>query len=126
MATVSCLEMKLVPEIKSIISPDLEYGALPTQPDNCSVFVEAEIGIKGKDGAEIFSFTVVTPTFLASNPETRWGRGYLIVKEFSWAHVESMLGRLLAHAHKDTWSEVADVLSKELNWEFENYQESKQ
>lgn len=117
--------MALVPEIKTIISPDLEYGSVPAEPDNCSVFVEAEIGIKGKDGAEIFSFTAVTLKYLASNLEARWGRGYLIVKEFSWAHVESMLGRLLAHAHKNTWSEIAYVLSKELNWEFENYQESK-
>jgi hypothetical protein len=118
--------MALVPEIKSIISPNLEYGSVPAEPDNCSVFVETEIGIKGKEGADIFSFTAVTPKFLASNPDTRWGRGHLIVSEFSWNLVESMLGRLLMHAHRDTWSEVAGELSKELNWEFENYQEYKQ
>ena len=114
--------MALNLEIKSIISPDLEYGVVPAEPDNCSVFVEAEIGEKGKEGAEVFSFTAVTPKFLASNLETRWGRGYLIVSEFSWELIESMLGRLLQHARRDSWAEVAGELSKELNWEFENYQ----
>lgn len=118
--------MTLSPEIKSIISPDLEHGSVPPEPDCCSVFIEAEIGIKGKEGADLFSFTAITPKFLSLNPETRWGRGYLIVNEFSWPLIESMLGRLLMHAHKDTWAEIASLLSKELNWEFENYQESKQ
>lgn len=117
--------MTLSPEIKSLISPDLEYGCVPIEPSNCSVFIEAEIGIKDKEGGDIFSFTVVTPKFLAVNAGARWGRGYLVVNEFSWDLVESMLGRLLMHARKDTWAEVGNALSKELSWEFDNYQEYK-
>ena len=87
--------MALSVEVKSIHSPDLNREALPVEPDNCAVLIEAEIGEKGKDGKEVFSFTVVTPKFLSKDPEARWGRGYLIVEEFSWATVERMLSRLL-------------------------------
>jgi hypothetical protein len=118
--------MTIVPEIKSITSPDLPYGSVPAEPDNCSVFIETTIGPKGKEGEEIFSFTVVTPKYLALNPESRWGRGYLIVSQFSWSTIESMLGRLLIRAYRDSWSEAAKILSKELEWEFDNYQEYKQ
>ncbi len=118
--------MSIVPEIKSISSPDLPYGSLPAEPDNCSIFVEITIGPKGKEGEEVFSITAVTPKYLASNPESRWGRGYLIVSQFSWSTIEFMLGQLLKRAYRNTWSEVAGELSKELNWEFENYQEYKQ
>ena len=115
--------MALSVEVKSIHSPDLNRGELPTEADNCAVLIEAEIGEKGKDGKEIFSFTVVTPKFLAKDSEARWGRGYLVMEEFSWATVERMLSRLLQHVRKDSWSEVAAELSKELHWEFENYQQ---
>jgi hypothetical protein len=115
--------MALKLEIKSIMSPDLESGAVPDEADHCSVFLEVEIGESGKEGADIFSFTVVTPKFLASNAQARWGRGYLIVDEFSWTGVESMLARLLQRVRGDSWPEVANELAKELNWEFEGYQE---
>lgn len=110
-------------EIKSIMSPDLEHGALPLEPDNCSVLVESEIGEKGRPGAEIFSFEAVTPRYLLANPDARWGRGYLVLPEFSWKEVERMAVRLLQFARKRSWPEAAAVLSRELNWEFENYQE---
>ena len=63
--------------------------------------------------------------FLVSNPETRWGRGYLILPQFSWAEVARMLARLLDFTRKESWDDVATELCKELGWEFENYQEFK-
>jgi hypothetical protein len=109
-------------EVKSMISPDLDYGKVHWEPDNCSVLVEVEIGEKGKEGADIFYFNVVTPKFLLEHPTNRWGRGYLILKEFSWREIESFLNKLIHFVKKDTWDEVAVELSKELHWEFDNYQ----
>ena len=40
--------MALSVEVKSIHSPDLNREALPVEPDNCAVLIEAEIGEKGK------------------------------------------------------------------------------
>jgi hypothetical protein len=45
----------------------------------------------------------------------------LIVESFSWTIVHRMLERLLAHAVRPTWNEVAAELNKELLWEFDNY-----
>ncbi len=115
----------IIPEIRSIISPDLPTGELPPNSEDCRIGIEVTIGSKGQPGEEIFSFDVVTPKYLARESITQWGRGLLIVHEFSWTTVEKALQQLLAHAHKDTWHESATVLSKEMNWEFENYREYK-
>lgn len=114
--------MPLKLEVKSIISPDLEYGEDPAAPDSCSVLVEVEIGEKTTEGADIFSFNVVTPKYLVANPFTSWGRGYLIMESFSWSEVESILNKLLSFVNEETWDGVAKNLCKELHWEYENYQ----
>jgi hypothetical protein len=111
------------PEMKSILCPDLEYGKEPPDSDDCSVFIEVEIGPKGREGAEIFSFEVVTPKFLIGKTGTRWGRGYLIMDSFSWVGVEKAIQKLLSHCARQTWQETAIEIAKELDWEFENYRE---
>ncbi len=58
------------PEIKSILCHDLEYGKEPPDSEDCSVFIEVEIGPKGQEGADIFSFEVATPKFLMGKTET--------------------------------------------------------
>jgi len=118
-------ENMIQPEIKSILSQDVEYGNEPPDPEDCSVFIEVGIGPKGEEGADIFSFEVVTAKYLMHTVETRWGRGYLITNKFSWPLVESTLNKLLAHCSRQTWQEVATELGKELHWEFESYQEFK-
>jgi hypothetical protein len=87
--------------------------------------MQASIGPKGAQGQELFAFSVVTPRFLARESLPRWGRGLLVVGTFSWAAVERSLERLLAHAQRPSWSEVASTLNKELEWEYDNYQQFK-
>ena len=113
----------IIPEIKNMISPDLNRPALPTEPSNCSVFIETTIGPKGLDGEEMFSFMVATPSSLTSETRFRRGRGLLIVPLFSWETVDLALARLLAQCARPSWSEVAQELNKNLRWEFDNYQE---
>lgn len=113
----------VTPVLKSLISPDIERPALPPDVENCSVFLQAGIGPKDSEGEEIFSFSVVTPRFLLGNEALpRWGRGLLVVDSFSWQTVDRSIQRLLAHAQRESWSEVARVLNSELEWEFDNYQ----
>jgi hypothetical protein len=111
-----------IPALKSLSSPDIDPPALPAEPTRCAVFVEAEIGPLGEDtGADLFSFTVATPSALLDGADVRWGRGYLIVERFSWEAVERAIGKLLMHADRATWAESAAELAKELHWEFEHY-----
>jgi hypothetical protein len=114
----------ITPELKDLFSPNLEKPALPPDPEDCIVLFQAAIGAKGQEGDEIFFFTVATPKGLLREPLPRWGRGFLIMEEFSWTAIERALERLLSHAHRESWSEVAAVLNHELNWEFENYKSS--
>jgi hypothetical protein len=110
----------------SLDSPDLAPDALPLDPENCSVVLNAAIGPKGSSGAENFAFTVVTPRYLAAHSEARWGRGLLLIEEFSWPGVKRMVEKLIAHASGSTWSDVAEKLNHELLWELDNYSPSKQ
>lgn len=110
------------PEIKSIRSPDLDYGVLPKDADNCSVFVEVDIGIKNEKGADTFSFTVITPKALSAYKEKVWGRGFLITPSFSWEETEQALQNLLMHCSGKDWDVISSKINKELGWEFENYQ----
>lgn len=114
----------IYPEIKHIHSPDLEPPELPEDPFDCEVAFQVMVGPKESEEAEAFGFVVVTPARLARVPGGVWGRGKLIVPSFEWAVVVQALARLLAHASRDTWGEVAQELNKELIWEFENREDA--
>jgi hypothetical protein len=77
-----------IPEIRSLHCSDLDYGASPDDPTDCALYIEAEIGAKGREGADIFGFTAITPKAISADQETRWGRGYLILRYFSWDDIE--------------------------------------
>ncbi len=59
-------------------------------------------GMLGTTGADRFSFHVVTPAFLAQNPEASWGHGYLLMPELSWTGVDRMLTRIVSGASAAT------------------------
>ena len=59
------------------------------------VLIEAEIGPSESEGAEIFSFEVVTPAAIKSLPAPSWLRGYLLLPVFSWVGVEEAVNKLL-------------------------------
>lgn len=113
----------MFPELKGLASADLEREGLPPEPKNCSVFLEAEIGPSGAEGGERFGFTAITPQAVAQCPERRWGRGYLLLPEFTWEEVGQALSRLLAQYGGASWQEIAGKLNKELLWEFNSYRE---
>ena len=113
----------ITPQLKTLISLDLERPRLPDDPDDCEVFLEATIGPDSSDASEIFAFSVVTPTALSRETRFRWGRGLLIIPTFSWEAVDHALARLLAHCSRDSWAQVAQQLNQNLHWEFDNYRE---
>jgi hypothetical protein len=112
----------LFPELRSVLSLDLDFGSMPPDPSHCSVLIDAEIGVKGQNGASRFGFTAITPSAISARNERRWGRGYLILPEFSWDAVSQALQRLLAQSSGPSWEAIAAKLNKELLWEFDNYQ----
>jgi hypothetical protein len=113
----------MFPVLKGLHSPDCEPPHSPADPTHCIVLIEADIGLKDEVGADIFSFVVVTPSALADLELPLWGRGYLVVKRFSWQIIETTLAKLLLQVRGDSWDEVSTRLSKELFYEFDNYKE---
>ncbi|MGY6564666.1 MAG: Imm8 family immunity protein [Halomonadaceae bacterium] len=107
--------------LKNIMSPDLDYGSSPDDPENCRVMIEAEIGPSENEGANIFSFAVITPPAIRSLPAPSWLRGYLLLPVFSWAGVEEAVNKLLMQCAGSDWDEAASKSSQNLAWEFESY-----
>ncbi|QID19609.1 hypothetical protein G3580_19500 [Nitrogeniibacter mangrovi] len=114
----------ITPVLKELFCPGLEKPALPPNPDDCVVSLQASIGPKGERGEDLFFFTVATPSGLLREDLPRWGRGILLVEAFSWVVVERAVERLLSQSRRESWAEVAAVLNHELNWEFENFKPS--
>ncbi len=112
----------MVIELKSLFSLQLAKDEAPKYPDCCLVCVMADIGVKGKEGSDQFNFYVVTPKYLLNNSEVRWGRGYLLMPEFSWETIKKMVENITSTVCADNWEEAAEQLCKYFEWEFENYQ----
>ena len=111
----------MYPRLKSIHSPDLKYGAVPENAEDCYLPIEAEIGPSDEDGGDIFSFEVVTPKAIRKGPKPSWLRGYLLLPVFSWSATEDALDKLLMQCSGSDWKEVATKISRNLSWEFEDY-----
>jgi hypothetical protein len=54
----------ITPEIKSLVSVDLESEGLPSDPTDCALSSETEIGPRGREGGDLFQFVAVTPKAL--------------------------------------------------------------
>lgn len=108
-------------ELKGIFSPELNEPGMPEDPRCCAVFMSADIGERGTPAADQFNFHVVTPSYLLAHPEVRWGRGYLLMPEFSWREVSRMLERLVSGISAENWSVACRELSRYLDWEFDGY-----
>ncbi len=111
----------MIPELKGLMSPDLIDDQRPPMPSNCRVLVEAEIGPSESDGSEIFSFEVCTPSALEADSRPTWLKGVLLVESFDWHSVEQAILQYLMQCSGDSWDEIARKLSRQLNWEFEDY-----
>jgi hypothetical protein len=111
----------MFPVLKVLHSPDYEPPNLPPDPRDCVVLVEVDIGPHDEPGADIFHLVVVTPAALARMELPLWGRGYLIVKRFSWQIVEEHIKKLLLGIYGHSWNEISTKLNKTLLWEFDDY-----
>jgi len=109
------------PILKHLHSPDLNEPALPPDPGNCTVFIQAMIGPDDEIGEESFGLEVVTATYLREHDRPQSGRGVLVLDSFDWRAVRSFIEERLSKAARESWSEIGEELNKELHWEFDNY-----
>jgi|SRR6267143_2158728 len=111
--------IKVIPELKSLSSPDLGRGQEPADPSDAAIMVEARIGTKGQEGTETFTFVAITPRALGRDQGVRWGRGYLILDRVSWSSVESAVQQLVSRCAAESWEAVTNRLGREMHRELE-------
>jgi hypothetical protein len=114
----------MIPEIKSVTSPDVNLESFrPLSPD-FEVFIELSIGPVGSEASEQFYVTVCSPSWLQKKTEHEGcllGRGYLIQNDFNIELVKERIGRFCRHLSGETWAELEKKLLVLGRSEFEGY-----
>ncbi len=115
-------------EVKNITSPDFFDIKIfnPTEKENFSFLLECIVGVKGKDGGDVFSIEVCTPLWLLENNSHNidcmvFGRGKLIVFEFDIDKITKKIINYCESLDAETWIELATKISRIGLWEFEDY-----
>jgi Immunity protein 8 len=112
-------------ELKSLYSPQLQdiEVSQPPDPADFEILVQAMIGLEGEEGADTFDFVVCTPNRLirrvaAEGPLS--GHSYLFVEKYDYDVIRREIARYCATAMGPSWPQVAAVLSRYGQWEYEN------
>ena len=100
-------DVRIRPALKRLHSPDLPYGQLPPDPEDCKVFIQADIGPEGGEAADTFNFTAVTHRAASRVRGRLPRRGYLVVPAFSWLAIEAAIDNLLCRCQAESWDDVA-------------------
>lgn len=115
-------------EIVSVDLIDYENWAYwPDDPTNFCVAAEALLRSEGGQGFEIFSFEVCTPRWLVEHggQNPRFIRHVVLMTEYDEQLIKNLVRDLVEKTTGDTWSEVAEKLSRYMFWEFEDYESYK-
>lgn len=116
------------PRIRSISANHYEDFETfqPKNPTNFAIEVRVMIGTEQGEGEESFDFSVCTPDWLqAQCDETGYffaGRR-LVVDHWDVSLVRRFLDKRISTIVADSWSELADKISRFSHWEFEDYRE---
>lgn len=116
-------------EIKCISTGDTNFVSLekwkPQNPEDVWLNMSMEIGEKGDEASNIFLFTLATPEGIRRNLEKsgknyKFGRFYLIVKQYDWKAIEKIIQEKVKSCQSDSWEECVRLLSRDFSWEYED------
>jgi hypothetical protein len=119
-------------ELRYLHSPDVDdLRVYAPGTENFGVFVQAMIGIAGREGHESFGFTVCNPTWLASQVVAKqegfeWSRAILVLDHYDFTKLETAVRELCSRSENSDWKSIAGFLSRYTLWEFEDYQPTSQ
>jgi hypothetical protein len=106
--------------------PDTDLAKFdPDDREYFRVYIEAAIGPRGDDGAEVFGFDTCSPRWLLANPPQKgfaFGR-WLLLPRWNYDIVVRSISDLCDRTSGQDWNEVAVKLSRMAYWEFEDYSE---
>jgi hypothetical protein len=115
-------------EIRKLYSLEIEDEMSHYQPadaNNFGTWMRLSVGLNGERGTDNFDLFVCTPQWLSEELETdpvaRWGRHFLIVKEYNLAAIADQLDRMVQRCSGDDWHDTALKIARFAAWEFEDY-----
>lgn len=112
-------------ELKRLHSPDVDLDSYyPEDPECFGFFVQAMIGIEGKEGDDSFGIEVCTPKWLLKNhseTDVVFGRHKLIMFDYDIGRIRSAIARYCEYCFGEEWLEIAEKLARIGHWEFEDY-----
>lgn len=116
----------MIAKLKYLSSPDTEdlKNFRPIDPENFSILIQIHVGSPIEDGNETFDIEICTPKWLLSNykkTEIILGRHMVLVFEYNFQRLEDRIKKIISSSSGNTWSEIAEKLSKWAHWEFEGY-----
>lgn len=117
-------------ELKGLDSADAPAHDIaaytPADAGHFGLNVTASIGPAGEEGAELFSFTVCSASWLKAQSLQKgfvFQRHTLLLERWDPDLVQRSLSDLCLRTEGESWHEVAVKLSRFGRWEFEDYRE---
>lgn len=113
------------PKIVRLHSPDVQdLTTFSPGTESFSFLVQIIASPEGVDGEESFDLAVCSPSWVSEHVEHDGcliGRHYLIVSEYNYDSLLSVVTEFAANCTGNTWKEVASKLGRLGRWEFEDY-----
>ena len=112
-------------EVKDLDSSDVDIGEWrPDGAENVYIQLSITIGEQGIVGGDIFQTIVATPEGLRQ-ASTLFGqvistRGLIVVSEFSWQQVRSVLDDIVASCADADWPRSVQKLERYFVWEYDD------
>lgn len=115
-------------ELKRVHSPDIDdlKNYKPENPKHFAFLLQAMIGPQGMDGEESFNIEVCTPQWLEETYDVEdvvIGRHHFIVREYNYERIIRTIEDFIQDCSGNSWTEVAEKVSRLGMWEFEDYVE---
>lgn len=110
----------IIPKIKAINKTIESWGE---NFDDFYIQIQADIGPEGDKGSETFTFYAASPKRLQNlidDKQIEMGRGLLIMNDFDIRLIESAIERIVSTCMRETWEEVAMLISRYAYWEYED------
>lgn len=113
-------------QVKGIFTSEMDFleNHIPKDPENFSVVVRAMVGPRGTVGEESFDINVCTPEWLKDRIERDGfliGTHHLFVESYDPAQIKNLITKFIERYSGNSWTEVAQRLSRIGQWEFEDY-----
>lgn len=115
-----------IKSIESVNDPSHDIRSyVPEDPTDFVCTIGLTIGPANGLGAEQFYLTVCSPKWLqraCKKDGFVWCRHHLVVQEYDFRKIMSIIDELVARFSGESWKEVAEGLNRFTSWEFEDYQ----